>query len=158
MSEAHEERPDRMYPSRPLVGVGAVVLHNDHVLLVRRGRPPRRGMWTFPGGLVEVGETVFEAARRELREETGVDAAPIDVVDVYEVIDRDADGRVRYHFVIVEVLMQYRGGTPRPGDDAAAVAWVPLRDLATADVGPGVARVVARARARWERHPQGPSA
>ncbi len=140
------ERSERAYPKRPLLGVGAVLIHRGHVLLVQRGRPPRLGMWTFPGGLVEVGEPLFLAAQRELREETGLDAEPVDVVDVYEVIDRDKTGRVRYHFVIVEVLMRYLGGDLRAGDDAAAVAWVPLADLNRAGIGPGVARVVARAR------------
>ena len=143
MSDA--ERPERAYPEHPLLGVGAVVIHDGHVLLVQRGRPPRLGMWTFPGGLVEVGEPVMVAAQRELREETGILAEPVDIVDVYEVIDRDGDGRVRYHFVIVEVLMRYIVGEPSPGDDAAAVAWVPLTDLKTFPVGPGVVRVIARA-------------
>ncbi len=152
MSEV--ERSDRVYPERPLVGVGAVVLRDGEVLLVQRGRAPRRGMWTFPGGLVELGESVYEAARRELREETGVDAIPLDVVDVYEVIERDEAGVVRYHFVIVEVVMRYRAGEPVAADDAADARWVPVDALEEAGVGPGVDRVVHKARA-WLAHRAG---
>ena len=138
----------RRYPTRPWVGVGAVVLHQGRVLLVRRGQPPAQGIWTLPGGVVELGESVLRAAQRELAEETGVQADPVDVVDVYEYIERDAAGQVRYHYVIVEVLLRLRGeATPRAADDAAAVRWFPWDALQRDDVGPGVPRVVRRARA-----------
>ena len=146
-----EDRVSREYPRHPLVGVGAVVLRGDEVLLVKRGRPPRQGLWTFPGGLVELGERVFDAARRELAEETGVRAAAVDVVDVFEVVERDDAGRVRYHYVVLEVLMAYEGGTPRAGDDAAEVAWVPITALDDARVGSGVKEVVEKALIRLGR-------
>ncbi len=136
---------ERRYPGHPRVGVGAVVLRGDEVLLVQRGTPPRLGMWTFPGGLVELGERVFDAAQRELLEETGVRARPVDVVDVYEIIDRDEEGRVQYHYVIIEVLLVYEEGTPRPASDAAAVRWVSLDALESPEIGPAVARIVRRA-------------
>ena len=140
---------DRRYPTRPWVGVGAVVLHENRVLLVRRGRPPGRGVWAFPGGVVDLGESVFAAARRELAEETGLQAEPVDVVDVYEYIERDAAGRVRYHYVIVEVLLRLTGSAQaHAADDAAAVRWFAPEELTRPDVGPGVPRVVRRARAR----------
>lgn len=144
MNEA-ERRDSRMYPQRPLVGVGAVVLHQGHVLLVKRSRPPRLHMWTFPGGAVEIGETVFEAARRELEEETGIQAEPVNVVDVYEVIDRDEAGQVRYHYVIVEVLLRYEGGQPTARDDAEDARWWPIRALDAAEVGPGIKEIVEKA-------------
>jgi len=123
-----------------------VVLHKGRVLLVRRGRPPGRGVWAFPGGALDLGERVFIAAQRELREETGLRAEPVDVVDVYEYIERDAGGRVRYHYVIVEVLMRLHGTAhAHAADDAAAVRWFALDELTRADVSPGVLRVVQRA-------------
>lgn len=135
----------RLYPSRPLVGVGAVVFRGDRVLLVKRGRAPRQGVWTFPGGLMEIGETVFQAAQRELQEETGITATPVDTVTVYEVIERDEEDRVRYHYVVLEVLLLYEGGSPRPGDDAEDVRWFPLDALDDPAVGPGVKEVVEKA-------------
>lgn len=135
----------RLYPSRPLVGVGAVVFRGDRVLLVKRGRAPRQGVWTFPGGLVEIGETIFQAAQRELREETGIIATPVDTVTVYEIIDRDEEERVRYHYIVLEVLLLYEGGAPRPGDDAEDVRWFPLDALDDPAVGPGVKEVVEKA-------------
>lgn len=153
-----EAAATRVYPQRPWVGVGAVVLHQGQVLLVRRGRPPGRGMWAFPGGVVRLGESVLAAARRELLEETGLDARPVDVVDVYEYIERDDAGRVRYHYVIVEVLLTPTGPTEvHAADDAAAAAWFPIAALQRPDVGPGVPRVVARALARLGPHPGEPA-
>jgi len=134
-----------MYPEHPLVGVGAVVIHEDRVLLVRRGHAPRKGLWAFPGGLVELGERVFDAARRELSEETGVQADPLDIVDLFEVIEQDEKGRIRYHYVVLEVLMTYRGGVPRAADDAADVRWVPLDALDAPGIGSGVKPIVQKA-------------
>ncbi len=135
----------REYPVHPLVGVGAVVIYQDRVLLVQRAHPPRLHVWTFPGGLVELGETVFQAAQRELFEETGIKGKPVHVVDVYEVIERDKQGQVRYHYVIVEVLLEYLSGIPTPHDDARAVRWVPLEDLKSPDIAPGVREIVEKA-------------
>ncbi len=143
---------ERRYPTRPWVGVGAVVLHQGRVLLVQRGRAPGQGWWAFPGGVVDLGETVYAAARRELAEETGLQATPLAVVDVYEYLERDAEERVRYHYVIVEVLLQLDEPPDqlRAADDAAAVRWFALDELEGDQVGPGVARVVARALA-WQK-------
>ncbi len=143
---ARRGHDSRRYPRRPWVGVGAVVLHQGRVLLVRRGRPPGQGVWAFPGGVVRLGETVLAAAQRELAEETGLQAEPIAVVDVYEYIERDGAERVRYHYVIVEVLLRVHGSVePRAADDATAARWFPLDELTRPDVGPGVPRVVQRA-------------
>ncbi len=141
----------REYPRHPLVGVGAVVFRDNQVLLVRRARAPRQGLWTFPGGLVELGERVYEAARRELWEETGIMAEPVDVVDVFEVVEQDEEGRVRYHYVVLEILMTYVEGEPRAADDAEAVAWFSLRALDDPQVGPGVKEVVEKALLRLGR-------
>jgi ADP-ribose pyrophosphatase YjhB (NUDIX family) len=121
---------DRRYPSRPFVGVGAVVFKGDHVLLIRRGRPPRQGQWSLPGGLQRSGETVFEAGVREVREETGLTVEPVALIDVVDSITRDERGRAQYHYTLVDILAEWRAGDAVAGDDAAAVAWTTLDDLA----------------------------
>lgn len=124
-----DERGDRLYPGRPMVGVGAVVWDGGRVLLERRGQPPAQGSWAVPGGLIEVGETAQEAIRREVREECGIEIAVGPVLGLFEPIQHDADGRIRYHFVIVDFLGYYRSGELRAGDDAADVRWVAPADL-----------------------------
>jgi ADP-ribose pyrophosphatase len=115
--------------------VGAVVVNEagDRVLLVQRGHEPSQGLWSIPGGLVNLGETVQEAAVREVREECGVDVAAGDVVAVAEVILRDdasdGAGRVRYHYVLVDLAARYLGGELAPADDADAVRWVARHEL-----------------------------
>jgi len=119
----------RRYPERPFVGVGVVVWRGDEVLLVRRGRPPRQGQWALPGGLQKLGESVFETARREVAEETGLTVETTGLVDVVDSITRDAEGRVEYHYTLVDVAAEWRAGEARAQDDAAAVAWTRPDDL-----------------------------
>lgn len=107
----------------PLVGVGAVIVHEGRVLLVQRGREPMKGRWTIPGGLVEVGEMLHEAVVRETREETGLQVEPIELVELLDRIHRE-EGRVRYHYVIADYLCRVVGGTLGAADDADAVRWV----------------------------------
>ena len=113
----------RRYPERPVVGVLAVVLRGGRALVVRRGNPPLAGRWGFPGGVLELGETVAEGAMRELLEETGVVAEPAGVLTVIDTLDRDEAGRVRYHYTLVAVLGDWRSGEGVAADDAEAVAW-----------------------------------
>jgi ADP-ribose pyrophosphatase YjhB (NUDIX family) len=113
----------REFPIAPLVGVGAVIVHEGRVLLVQRGREPMKGRWTIPGGLIEVGESLHEAVVRETREETGLDVEPIELVELLDRIHRE-EGRVRYHYVIADYLCRVTGGTLAAADDAAAVRWV----------------------------------
>lgn len=112
------------YPPAPVVGVGGVVIDAGCVLLVRRAHAPRQGEWSLPGGRVELGETLLEAVRRELREETGLDVAVGPLVECFDRIHRDDAGRIRYHFVIADYLCRVTGGTLRAGDDAADAVWV----------------------------------
>lgn len=120
-------------PAFPRVGVGAVVVHDGRVLLVRRGKEPLRGRWVVPGGTVEAGETLQEALVREVREETGLTVRPGEVVFVFDRILRE-EGEVRYHYVIVDYLCEYVSGTPRPGSDAEEVALVPPDALGAYDI------------------------
>jgi len=121
----------REFPSLPLVGVGAIVVHRGRVLLIRRGQAPRKGQWSLPGGLVELGESLQDALIREIREETGLAVEPVELV---ELIDRIIveNRRVRYHYVVADYLCRVRGGRVRAASDAAAVRWV-----VPADWGPG---------------------
>jgi ADP-ribose pyrophosphatase YjhB (NUDIX family) len=119
----------RAYPVAPRVGVLAVVRRGERLLLVRRRNPPDAGKWGFPGGAQELGETVAEAAARELAEETGIDAMPLGVLDVIDAVTRDEAGRVRFHFTLIAVLMAWRAGEAVAADDAEAVTWITLSDL-----------------------------
>ena len=114
----------RRYPARPIVGVLAVVLRGERALVVRRSNPPMAGRWGFPGGVLELGETVAEGAMRELLEETGVVAEPSGILTVIDTIDRDDEGQVRYHYTLVAVRGSWRQGAGAPGDDADEVAWL----------------------------------
>jgi ADP-ribose pyrophosphatase YjhB (NUDIX family) len=118
------------YPNRPLVGVGVVVIKDGRVLLIRRGKPPSAGAWSLPGGRQRLGETVREAARRELREETGVEARLTVLLDVVDSITRDEGGDIAYHYTLVDFLAEWRGGEARAGGDAAEAIWADPDHLA----------------------------
>ena len=114
---------EREFPSTPLIGVGAVVVHDGRVLLVRRGTEPLKGHWTLPGGLLEVGEALVAGVIREVREETGLDVEPIELIELLDRVHREGD-RVRYHYVIADYLCRVTGGELRAASDADAVRWV----------------------------------
>ena len=117
------------YPNRPLVGVGIVVFKADRVLLVRRGKPPRAGSWSLPGGRQRLGETVRETARREVREETGCEVAVTALLDVLDSITRDGAEAIAYHYTLVDFLAEWCAGEARAGGDAAEVTWADPEDL-----------------------------
>ena len=119
----------REYPAAPVVAVGAVVVYQGRALLVQRGRAPARGAWVIPGGGVELGETVDVAVAREVREECGITIAVGDLATVVSRIDRDAAGRVRFHYVIIDYFASYVSGDLVAGSDAAGARWVPMDDL-----------------------------
>lgn len=138
----------REYPAAPLVGVGAVVVDGGRVLLVQRGRPPARGRWSLPGGLVDVGEPLEAAVRREVAEECGLAVDVHDLVGVVDRIVRDSDGRLRYHYVLLDYLATPTAGRAEAGSDALAVQWCELDALGALDVTEGVESMVRRAFAR----------
>jgi mutator protein MutT len=115
---------NRQYPDRPFVGVGAVIVSDGKVLLVKRGREPLAGQWSLPGGAVEVGETLEECLVRELREETGLDVEVGPVIEVFDRITHDQEGRVEYHFVLVDYLCWPIGGELRPASDVDDATYV----------------------------------
>jgi len=137
----------REYPARPIVGIGIVLLRPpQEVLLIRRGRAPMLGAWGLPGGGQELGETAEEAARRELREETGLCVGPLVLAGTVDSIDRDEAGRVRYHYTILDFAGLWEGGEPQALSDAAAVTWADLRDLARYDLWSEAHRIIGLAR------------
>src|SRR5258707_11925040 len=148
---------DRLHPDRPFVGVGAVVVDGGRVLLVRRAHEPAKGEWSLPGGAVEAGETMEVAIAREVREETGlgVDVGPM--VDVLDRIRFDADGRVLYHFVLVDFLCKSNGGgTLCCGSDASDVMWVSVMELPHYGLADTTIRVIQKALDRFREGPWTP--
>lgn len=118
----------REYPANPVIGVGSLVIDNDRVLLVKRSNEPGKGLWSVPGGHLELGEDVMEASVRELEEETGVRADPIGIVNVDTLIVRDAHGRIRYHYVLIDVLMTNARGEPRASGDVLEAKYFRLAE------------------------------
>lgn len=139
---------DRQYPDRPWVGIGVVLFRGDEVLLVQRGKPPRVGSWSLPGGAQHVGETTQQAARRELEEETGLQAGPLILADVIDAVTFDARGKPRYHYTIIDYCAHWHAGEARPGDDVAAVAWAGPRQLAAYNLTKAALDVIALSRVR----------
>jgi mutator protein MutT len=135
----------REYPDHPRVGVGAVVLHQGRVLLVRRGAQPSAGKWSLPGGLVDVGETTVDAIRREVEEECGIKIRVLDVAGVVDRIVRDADGRVRYHYVLVDYLAGAESDAVAAGSDAADCRWVEVERVGELEVTEGLLDMLHRA-------------
>lgn len=119
----------RAYPDRPVVGVGAVVWRGERVLLIRRAKPPRAGEWSLPGGAQELGEGVLDAARREVREETGLELTRVELLTVVDSIGRDEAGRIRWHYTLVDVWAEAAEGEARPGSDATELGWFTLDEL-----------------------------
>lgn len=140
---------DRRYPPRPILGVGALILRNDEILLIQRGKPPLLGYWSLPGGAVETGELLRDAIAREVLEETGLTVHVGELAEVFERLMPDPSGATEYHYVLLDYLCSITAGTPTPGDDSAAVAWVPRHQLPTLLITPGTLEVIERTFARY---------
>lgn len=136
---------NREYPAAPMVGVGAVILREEAVLLVRRGRPPAYGKWSVPGGLVNLGERIEAAVKREIQEEAGLVVELHGVVGVVDRIIRDQEGRIKYHYILVDFLATPIEGMLRFGSDALDARWVPVEALPSYDTTEGLADMVQRA-------------
>lgn len=134
----------RRYPHRPIVGVGALVLQRNRILLVKRGKAPLKGWWSLPGGAVELGETLEGAIQREVKEETGLAVKPLAVVEVFERILSDGKGRTEYHYVLIDYLCRVTGGEVEPADDASRAEWVARKDLANYRITEGTLAVIEK--------------
>lgn len=141
----------RFYPSQPVVGVGAVIICNGKILLEKRKGEPGKGKWSIPGGLVELGETAEEAVVREVKEETGLDVADPELIDVVDNIVRDENGEVKYHFVIIDYFVKLKGGEMRAADDAEELRWVPLGEAEKYDLTKTLRAFLQRNREKLEK-------
>lgn len=135
----------RTYPDRPYVGVGVIVFKDDAVLLVERQGPDGEDVWSLPGGAQELGETVEEAAHRELREEAGIRIELFGLIDVVDFIEPDQDNRVRRHYTLIDFAGEWRAGELTPGSDVAVARWAPLASLEDYALWDETARVIAEA-------------
>jgi ADP-ribose pyrophosphatase YjhB (NUDIX family) len=137
-------KDDRRYPERPLVGVGALIFERGRILMAQRGKPPLMDQWSLPGGLVEVGESLENAVRREVREETGLEVKPLGVLEIFERIMRNAGGAAEYHYVLLDYICHVTGGALRAGDDAKRVKWFERRALKDLHITEGTLPVIEK--------------
>lgn len=129
----------------PLVGVGAIIVRGGEVLLVQRGKPPSFGKWSIPGGLVELGESLETAVRREVLEEVCIDVSVVDLVVALDRVIPDDSGKIEYHYILLDFLCEYAGGEPAPASDALACAFVPLEEMGRYDMTRGTVEAIRRA-------------
>ena len=135
----------REYPERPLLGVGAVIVQEDRVLLVRRASEPLKGEWSVPGGLVELGEKLVDAVKREVLEETGLIVEPGEVLELFDSIWKDAEGRCQYHYVLVDYLCRVVGGKLLAATDVSDARWATAEELPSYKLRPVTEGVVRKA-------------
>jgi len=136
----------RLYPDRPIVGIGIIVVRNDAVLLARRGKPPGHGNWSLPGGGQKLGETAEAAARRELFEETGIEVGDLLLAAHVDSIHYDENGKIAYHYTILDFAALWRSGIPRAGSDVLEVTWANFSGLDSFQLSRDSIRVVNIAR------------
>jgi 8-oxo-dGTP diphosphatase len=134
----------RRYPDRPIVAVGAIVAENGRVLMARRGKEPSYGLWSVPGGAVHLGEDLKAAACREIKEELGIEVELTDVIEIMERVTRDAEGRIQYHYVVIDYLARHVGGEPTPSPEALEVRWIAPEDFPRYEMTRGTADIILR--------------
>jgi 8-oxo-dGTP diphosphatase len=135
----------RIFPMEPLVGVGAVVLKDDTVLLIKRGKPPLADTWSLPGGGVKPTETLPDAVTREVREECGIDVEVVDLIKEFEYIENANDGKVKYHYIVFDFKALYRGGSLASSSDALDARWVHLNRLSEYELTSDVREIIREA-------------
>jgi 8-oxo-dGTP diphosphatase len=136
---------DRRYPKRPLVGVGALILEGESILMAQRGKQPLLGWWSLPGGALETGELLADAVRREVLEETGLEIEPLGVIEIFERIIRDESGAPEYHYVLIDYICRATGGVLRAGDDVCRAEWVSRAHLTKLQITEGTLGVIEKA-------------
>ena len=141
----------RIYPDRPFLAVSAAIVRDNKILIVRRGQAPSHGVYTLPGGVVETGETLMEAAAREVREETSLEIEPLALIGHREAIGRDEDGRVKRHFVILPFAARWISGEPVLNDELTEAHWLEPHQLEGLHTTDGLAEIVAAAFAYFKR-------
>ncbi|MGA2026338.1 MAG: NUDIX hydrolase [Syntrophobacteraceae bacterium] len=141
---------NRRYPKRPYAGVGAIIFRGTDVLLVKRGHPPALGKWSIPGGLVELGESLEASVRREVLEEVGLEVKVIDLVAALDRVIFDQEGRIEYHYILLDFLCEVIGGRLSAGTDADECRFVPIEDLCRHDMTRGTEEVIVRASQKAE--------
>jgi ADP-ribose pyrophosphatase YjhB (NUDIX family) len=142
---------DRRYPTRPFLGVGALIFEGSNILLVERAKEPLQGYWSLPGGIVEVGEKLEDAVRREVREETGLEIDPLEMFEIFERIMPDAEGRPEYHYVLIDYWCRVAGGHLAASSDVSRAVWVTEQDLGKYRITDGTLAVMGRAFAKLQR-------
>jgi ADP-ribose pyrophosphatase YjhB (NUDIX family) len=124
----------RLYPDQPIVGIGAIIVRDGKIVLIKRGNEPSLGKWTIPGGLVELGESLLHAVIRETLEETCLEVETPELIDVVDNVDCDEQGKVKYHYVIIDYLVHVKGGEVAAASDAAELRWVPMDEVENYDL------------------------
>jgi 8-oxo-dGTP diphosphatase len=140
----------REYPDRPLIGVGSIIIEEDRVVLVKRAHPPIQGQWSIPGGVLEVGELIREAAVREAQEETGLLVEPGELLGVFDRILRDSEKRIQYHYVLIDFLCRRTGGELLAASDAAEVRWFTRAELPSLNLAEDTLEVIQKGFAKSE--------
>jgi 8-oxo-dGTP diphosphatase len=142
---------DRRYPSRPFLGVGALIFEASNILLVERAKEPLKGYWSLPGGILETGEKLEDAIRREVLEETGLEVEPLSIFEIFERIMPDEAGRAEYHYVLIDYLCRPVGGRLQAASDVSRAAWVAEQNLGEYRLTEGTLAVIERAFAKLQR-------
>jgi ADP-ribose pyrophosphatase YjhB (NUDIX family) len=129
MSKPSVPKVKRLYPNQPTVGIGAIIVKDSQILLEKRKNSPGRNKWSIPGGLVDLGENLEKAVIREVKEETCLDVLEVSLIDVVDDIEHDDEGKVKYHFVIIDYHAKVRSGVPKAASDAGELRWVPFGEV-----------------------------
>ncbi|OGO23290.1 MAG: hypothetical protein A2Z28_03315 [Chloroflexi bacterium RBG_16_51_9] len=140
-----QQNDGRLYPAHPTVAVSAIIFKEERVLMIKRSKEPNKGKWSIPGGGIELGETLDQAVKREVREECSIEIEVERVFYTTENIIRDDDGRVKYHYVLVDMLAKYAGGETKAQSDAEECRWVTAEELSELDITPRLRAVLERA-------------